>query len=271
MLCERLTNPARLADRGYIAEPQLDGQRAQLHVHQGRAVGCFSRRGLDLLEHPGMAWLREIAWPFESAIFDGEACAGDGHECIQAVFTERNRAGGDMALVLFDLLHVDGRSVMRDPWRDRRKRLEDMLDGQQLPRIAVVPVTDDALTLYETWVGMGGEGIVLKDPASLYRPGERSPAWLKLKPKLTLDVGVTGGSAERIAWGDWGEAVMLELAYKHPRTGKHTHIRQAVRIAREQPFELNVGARASVVCWGVMPSGMLRHPFISELAGGALA
>lgn len=44
-----------------------------------------------------MAWLRDIKWPFHSAIFDGEACAGDGHEGIQAVFTERKRAGGDMA------------------------------------------------------------------------------------------------------------------------------------------------------------------------------
>ena len=53
---------------------------------------------------------------------------------------------------------------------------------------------------------------------------------------------------------------MLELAYKHPRTGKRMQIRQAVRIARDQPFELKVGMRASLVCWGVMPSGMLRHP-----------
>jgi ATP-dependent DNA ligase len=149
---------------------------------------------------------------------------------------------------------------MREPWRDRRKQLEDLLEGHQLPRIAMVPVSEDAPTLYETWVGMGGEGIVLKDPASIYRPGERSPAWLKLKPKLTLAVKVTGGSAERIAWGDWGDAVMLELAYKHPRTGKLTKIRQAVRIARQQPFELKVDAKASVVCWGVMPSGILRHP-----------
>jgi len=71
---------------------------------------------------------------------------------------------------------------------------------------------------------------------------------------------VNGESGERIAWGDWGEAVMLELAYKHPRTGKRTQIRQAVRIARQQPFELTKGKRASVVCWQVMPSGMLRHP-----------
>ena len=34
------------------------------------------------------------AGPFESAIFDGKACTGDGHEGIQAVFTERNRIGG---------------------------------------------------------------------------------------------------------------------------------------------------------------------------------
>jgi ATP-dependent DNA ligase len=211
MLCERLTTPAHLEDRRYIAEPKLDGQRAQLHIHQGRAIACYSRRSLDLLEHAGMAWLKEIVWPFDSAIFDGEACAGDGHEGIQAVFTERKRVGGDMALVLFDLLHLKGKSVMREPWRDRRKRLEDLVDGRHLPGIAVVPVTDDAPTLYETWVGMGGEGIVLKESMSIYRPGGRSAAWLKLKPKLTLDVLVTGGSEERIAWGDWGEALMLKM------------------------------------------------------------
>src|SRR6516165_11613884 len=106
MLCERLTNLSRLADRGYIGEPKLDGQRAQLHIHQGRAAACYSRRGLDLLEHPGMAWLRDIKWLFKAAIFDGEACAGDGHQGIQAVFTERTRVGGDMALVRFDVLHL---------------------------------------------------------------------------------------------------------------------------------------------------------------------
>jgi ATP-dependent DNA ligase len=40
MLCERPTDPARLADRRYIAEPKLDCQRAQLHVPGGRALAC---------------------------------------------------------------------------------------------------------------------------------------------------------------------------------------------------------------------------------------
>jgi ATP-dependent DNA ligase len=60
----------------------------------------------------------------------------------------------------------------------------------------------------------------------------RSPTWLKVKPKLQLEVLVTGGSAERITWGDWGAAVMLELAYRHPRTGSRHQIRQAVGVAQ---------------------------------------
>jgi ATP-dependent DNA ligase len=99
MLCKRLTDPRRLTDRHHIAEPKLDGQRAQLHIHNREAVASYSRRGLDLLRHAGMAWLREISWQFESTIVDGEACAGDGHEGIQAVFTERNRVGVAIGLV----------------------------------------------------------------------------------------------------------------------------------------------------------------------------
>jgi len=144
------------------------------------------------------------------------------------------------------------------------------VESRHLPRIAVVPVTDDAPTLYETLVGMGGEGIVLKEPASLYRPGERSSAWLKLKPRLALDVLVTGGSAQPIEWGGWGEAVMLHLTYKHPRTGKRVEIRQAVRIARQQPLELDVGAQASVVLgrdaeWDATTSAVSRLAVASRL------
>jgi hypothetical protein len=40
-------------------------------------------------------------------VLDGEAVAGDGHEGIQAVFTERNRVGGDLAFLAFDVLELD--------------------------------------------------------------------------------------------------------------------------------------------------------------------
>jgi ATP-dependent DNA ligase len=50
MLCSRLENPARLADRRYIAEPKLDGQRAQVHVRDVRTVACYMPSGM--LRHP---------------------------------------------------------------------------------------------------------------------------------------------------------------------------------------------------------------------------
>jgi len=60
LLVDQVANPpavnvgdARATGRD-DAEPKLDGQRAQLHVHDGKAVACYSRRGLDLLEHAGM-------------------------------------------------------------------------------------------------------------------------------------------------------------------------------------------------------------------------
>ena len=87
-----------------------------------------------------------------------------------------------MAFAAFDLLELDGLSVLAELWTARRKRLEDLLEVPP-PGVCLVPVTEDAPALWDTWVGMGGEGIVLKERTSVYRPGIRSPAWLKLKPK----------------------------------------------------------------------------------------
>jgi bifunctional non-homologous end joining protein LigD len=170
MLATRLEDPRRLADPRYSAEPKLDGQRAQLHVRDHRTVHAFSRPGRELIRLPGLAWLQEIRWPVAAAVLDGEAVAGDGSEGIPAVFEARHRLGSPMAFAAFGLLALDGQNVMAEPWTARRKRLEDLLDTPP-PSVCLVPVTDDAPARWDTWVRMGGEGIVLKERTSLYRPG----------------------------------------------------------------------------------------------------
>lgn len=81
---------------------------------------------------------------------------------------------------------------------------------------------------------------------------------------------VTGGSAERIAWGDWGEAVMLAMDYAHPRTTERVSIRQAVSLARQQA----VWVRGHRGVLGVMPSGRVttsaERPASGPVAGRAL-
>lgn len=242
MLATRLEDPRPLVDPRFSAEPKLDGQRAQLHIRAHRTVHVFSRPGRELIRLRGLAWLRELRWPVASAVLDGEAVAGDGSEGIQAVFEARHRVGSPMAVAAFDLLEVDGLRVMGEPWTARRTRLEELLAAPP-PGICLVPVTEDAPAVWDAWVGQGGEGIVLKERTAPYRPGLRSPAWLKLKPKRTLEVVVTGGSATRIPWGDWGEAVRLAFRYRHPRTGAPVEIRQAVRVPRERSVDLRIGAR----------------------------
>jgi len=152
-----------------------------------------ARSGRELIRLPGLAWLRDVRWAIASAVLDGEAVAGDGSEGVQAVFEARNRPGSPMAFTAFDLLKLDGQSLMGEGGRSggSARRICSSLPALG---ICVVPVTDDAPALWDAWVGMGGEGIVLKEGLSLYRPGVRSLAWLKLKPKLSLDAVVTGGS-----------------------------------------------------------------------------
>jgi ATP-dependent DNA ligase len=104
MLCEILRDPARLDDPRYAAEPKFDGQRAQIHVAGARTVAAFSRRELDLLRHPGLAWVREERWPVTQAVLDGELCGEAGSDGIQSVLEVRGRRDGVTCFVAFDLL-----------------------------------------------------------------------------------------------------------------------------------------------------------------------
>jgi ATP-dependent DNA ligase len=260
-LCTMLRDPARLDDPQYAAEPKFDGQRAQVHVAGSRTVAAYSRRGLDLLRHPGVAWLAAIRWPVQQAVLDGELCGETGSDGVQAVLEARGRPDGITCFTAFDLLQVGGRSVLAEPWSDRRKRLEDLEAALDASRIAVVPVTDDAARLWALWVGQaGGEGIVLKERRAPYRPGRRSPAWLKVKQRVLLPVRVEAGAPELVRWGDWGWAARLRLAYRHPRTGAVRTVDELVRVPGPDGFELRPGERGEVLCWGVLPSGRLRHP-----------
>ena len=67
--------------------------------------------------------------------------------------------------------------------------------------IRLVPYPDDAPGLWDTWVGMGGEGYRPEGSGLDLPAGRALPAWLELKPKLTLTVTVTGGSFEQVTWG----------------------------------------------------------------------
>jgi DNA ligase 1 len=188
-------------------EEKYDGVRCQLH-HAGGRVEMFSR---DLKETT--AAFPELA---ESApglkhdvLFDGEVLAHrDGR--VLRFFELQRRLGRKVvdaglrrevpvALVIFDILWLDGRALLDEPLQERRRLLEglEVRHPFLLARVEAASRPEDLDRIFAETRERGNEGLMLKDPASAYTPGRRGLAWLKLKrPLATLDVVVTA-----VEWG----------------------------------------------------------------------
>ena len=191
-------------------EDKFDGVRAQMHRDAEGRVEIYSR---DLRRVTGQ--FEEIAKAAvdglkDTVIFDGEIVAYVKGKRL-TFFDLQKRLGRrapdlfmkenvPIVLLVFDLLHLNGRSLLAEPLAERRR----LLDGLTLPspiirRVDVVQA-GSADEIEAAFVGArahGNEGLIIKDPASLYTPGRRGLAWLKLKKELaTLDVVVVGAE-----WG----------------------------------------------------------------------
>src|SRR6185295_20159360 len=98
-------------------------------------------------------------------------------------------------LVAYDLLYVDGRVLINEPLEDRRVLLEKIVSPNGTLRVSLAKRFDDAAKLddeFDAARARGNEGLMIKSPASLYKPGRRGREWLKLKRAIaTLDVVVT--------------------------------------------------------------------------------
>ena len=114
-----------------------------------------------------------------------------------------------MAFIAFDVLTLDGREVLTEPWSDRRKRLENLGAVLQVPNVTIVPVTDDAARLWATSVGWGARASCSRTGGPSTARAKRSPDWLKVKHRHRVE-------GPRVRWGDWGWAVQLTLSYRHP-------------------------------------------------------
>jgi len=82
-------------------------------------------------------------------------------------------------LIAFDLLYIKGRDLTESPLRDRRARLEDLVDDSDRVH-AARRLASNGLNAWAQVIERGYEGFVAKDNASKY-VGGRTLAWLKVK------------------------------------------------------------------------------------------
>lgn len=118
--------------------------------------------------------------------------------------------------MVFDLLRLDGRDLTGEPQEVRRGLLEGLgVDGSwQVPA-----AYDDGAMLFEATRQQGLEGVVSKRRTSTYRPGERTPHWLKLAHRHRLSYVVGGwrpqeGTTDRLAALLVGEQTPDGLVYR---------------------------------------------------------
>lgn len=183
------------------AEAKWDGIRA-VGVWDGRRLRLWARSGNELTaRYPEISGEDAGLGP-TPAIVDGELVALDhGRPSFPLLQTRMNLVReGDIAreaaltpvhYYLFDVLVAEGKDVTSLPLRQRRAILE-RLAAASLPALVTPPVFEDVDIALETSGRLRLEGVVVKDPGSLYRRGMRSESWLKVKLTRTQEVVVAG-------------------------------------------------------------------------------
>jgi bifunctional non-homologous end joining protein LigD len=184
-------------DDDWLFEVKWDGYRLQAVVRDG-TVRTFTRNGKDGETYfPGL--LAPPTWiDAREAIVDGEVVALDAagkpdFGLLQEMLGSAPRAHGDGTLVFqaFDLLHLDGRSLLRVPLEERKALLRLALrTGDRRVRYAD-HVVREGVAFLQAAEEQGLEGVIAKHRRSIYEPGVRSRAWLKVKhrPEQELVVG----------------------------------------------------------------------------------
>ncbi|MFI5780296.1 ATP-dependent DNA ligase [Nocardia sp. NPDC051570] len=169
-------------------ETKWDGFRLIAEIDDG-AVTLRSRKGLIVTgRYPRLAALgRELAG--HSVVLDGEAVVFDDHGIANLGLLQADAA--QAGFVAFDVLYLDGTSLLRKRYSDRRRVLEAL--AGRAPSLVVPPRLDgpgaNALR-YSQEHGM--EGVIAKRRDSVYLPGKRGHSWVKTRNWRTQQVVVGG-------------------------------------------------------------------------------
>jgi DNA ligase-1 len=201
----------RVGNEAWI-EDKYDGIRAQLHLDGKRGPRLFSRDLKEItISFPEV--VEAAARLDHRVVLDGELVPFRAGSVLDfaSLQTRLGRinpsaellANVPVVLVAFDLLHLDGRDLLETPLRERRGALEELRlperTGERFlySNLSTARSAREVDEQFDFARERRNEGLMVKDPGSVYQPGRRGLGWLKLKKALaTLDCVVVG-----VEWG----------------------------------------------------------------------
>jgi len=201
--------------RGMTAfEHKIDGARVQIHK-SGNEVKIFSRRLTDVTGSlPEVVESIRKGVKAREAILEGEVVALDerGRPMPFQYLMQRFRRERDvermmrelpLGLHLFDLLHLDGESLVDLDYQRRREKL-GQVTGLPLTKQLITDDAGEARKFLDEALAEGHEGLMAKELESPYVPGIRGKRWLKIKPALEpLDLVITAAEYGYGRRKDW--------------------------------------------------------------------
>ncbi|MEM3573697.1 MAG: ATP-dependent DNA ligase [Nitrososphaeria archaeon] len=209
MLAESMQSAEEIEEyfrKELVCEFKLDGVRVQCHK-KGGIVKIFSRRGNEVSKQfPEI--VEDLLKIGNDFILDGEIIAfKDGgplpfsklQQRLQRKYVDEQLIE-EIPLVLFvyDILYFDNESVYKRTLVERKKIIEKIKFVGRIKRLEYTFVSkkEEIERRFQESVGLGYEGLMLKDPSSFYTVGKRGKYWIKLKKELdTIDAVIV--AAER--------------------------------------------------------------------------
>ncbi len=281
----------------WVYEVKWDGIRAMIALDEG-VVRIRSRNQNDItvafpeLADPG-------SFRATCGLFDCEIVCLDaaGRPVFKDVINRmRQTSEGAIARAkskhpavcyVFDCLYLDGRPLVNEPLTRRREWMADAIKKEGSYRVS--QTVEDGRALFEAAREAGLEGIMAKKASSVYTPGRRNDAWLKVKTRRTMDclvVGYTQGKGDRAATfgalhmaerrGDeWAYLGKVGTGFDD-RTlaavaAEVRALREAKRPFKEKPIDDAISVWVEPTLWcevqyaSLTPNGTLREPVFVRL------
>jgi len=197
-----------------LIEPKIDGFRMQIHKSKEN-VKLFTRRLEDVTKQfPDVMKVAKSHIHSKDAILDSEVVGIDPETKRVVPFqkiSQRIKRKYDIeqmektlpvVIMVFDVIHLNGESMLDVPFEERRKKLKAILKSEK-HKIELIEqfVTSDekkAEEYYQECLMKGHEGVMMKNAQGVYQPGKRVGFGVKIKPVMeSLDLVIVGA--------DWGE------------------------------------------------------------------
>ena len=198
-----LSDIARTMPDEFFVEDKFDGIRAQAHVKEGR-VSIYSRT-MDEITHRFPELIEPLKNLTTDVVIDGEIVPATDERILP--FSElqkrlgRKTIGANLmadipvVLVAYDLLYAAGRVLIDEALEERLRTLAQLIPTAGAIRLSLAKRFQEVAALDDEFAAArarGNEGLMVKSPASIYKPGRRGREWLKVKRAIaTLDVVVT--------------------------------------------------------------------------------